>query len=60
MMPWRKRERAAREGAEDARRDYERSCAQRQEVERVARAINSQARRNGWMEDLEKIIGGVA
>lgn len=60
MMPWKKREVAAREGAESARLDFEKTCAQRPEIEAVARAINRQARRNGWMEDLEKIIGGVA
>lgn len=56
MMPWKKRERAAKEAAERARRDYEHTCAQRREVEAVARAIRQQNRRNGWMEDLEKII----
>lgn len=60
MMPWKKREQAAQEAAQKARHDYEKTCAQRREVEALARAINRQGRRNGWMEDLEKIIGGTA
>jgi hypothetical protein len=60
MMPWRKRQRAAREAAQQARREYEKTCAQRREVEAVAKAINRQGRRNGWMEDLEKIIRSTA
>lgn len=57
MMPWKKREQAAKEAAEEARRDYEETRAQRETVEAVTRAIHRQNRRNGWMEDLEKIIG---
>jgi hypothetical protein len=56
MMPWKHREHAAAEAAQKARLDYEETRAQRPLVEAIARHINREGRKNGWMEDLEKIM----
>lgn len=60
MMPWKKHQKAAAEGAAQARREYEESRRTRAKVEGIADALRYQSRRNGWMEDLDQIMGGRA
>lgn len=60
MMPWKKHEKAAAIDAEKARQEYEESRRTRAKVEGIADALRYHSKRNGWMEDLDQIMGGRA
>lgn len=64
MMPWRKREAEAAQHVESAKAqhrkaeaDHETAQRQSERAKQVARELERQGRKNGWMEDLLKIMG---